>query len=72
VAVDPVRARLWITCTATNRLVELSLARPLPRIIGQWPTVRQPDTVAVDPRTDTVFVVGVYPGSLQILHDPGG
>jgi len=37
VAVDPVRARLWITCTATNRLVELSLARPLPRIIGQWP-----------------------------------
>ena len=71
VAVDATRGRLWITCTATNRLVELSLARPLPRIIGQWPTVRQPDTLAVDPRTDTVFVVGVYPGSLEIVRGAG-
>ena len=36
-AVDEIRSHLWITCTATNRLVELSLDRPLPRIIGQWP-----------------------------------
>ena len=71
VAVDPVRGRLWITCTAANRLVELSLTRPLPRVVGQWPTVRQPNTVAVDPRTDTVFVVGVYPGQLQIVRGAG-
>ena len=71
VAVDPVRGRLWITCTAANRLVELSLTRPLPRVVGQWPTVRQPNTVAVDPRTDTVFVVGVYPGHLQIVRGAG-
>jgi YVTN family beta-propeller protein len=69
VAVDDIRGHLWITCTATNRLVELSLDRPLPRIIGQWPTVRQPDTLAVDTRTDTVFVVGVQPGSLEIIHE---
>ena len=71
VAVDAVRGHLWITCTASNRLVELSLARPLPRIIGQWPTVRQPDTVAVDPRTDTVVVVGAAPGLLEIIHESG-
>ncbi len=69
VAVDATRGRLWVTCTATNQLVELSLrAGQLPRVVGRWPTVRQPDTVAVDPRTDTVFVVGVAPGTLEILH----
>jgi len=72
VAVDPTRGRLWITCTAANRLVELELTQPLPRVIGQWPTVRQPDTVAVDPRTDTVVVVGALPGLLEIIHEPGG
>jgi DNA-binding beta-propeller fold protein YncE len=69
VAVDATRGRLWITCTATNQLVELSLrAGHLPHVVGRWPTVRQPDTVAVDPRTDTVFVVGVAPGTLEIVH----
>ena len=68
IVVDATRGRLWITCTASNRLVELALDRPLPRIIGQWPTVRQPDTLAVDTRTDTVLVVGVRPGSLEIVH----
>ena len=70
-AVDEVRGHLWITCTASNRLVELSLDRPLPRIIGESATVRQPDTVAVDARTDTVLVVGAQPGSLQIIHEAG-
>ena len=71
-AVDATRGHLWITCTATNRLVELSLDRPLPRVVGEWPTVRQPDTVAVDDRTDTVMVVGVTPGTLEIIHGAGG
>ena len=68
IAVDETRRRLWITCTATSRLVELALDRPLPRIVGQWPTVRQPNTLALDPRTDTVLVVGAHPGALEIVH----
>ena len=36
-AVDVTRGHLWITCTAANLLVELSLVPPLPRVIGQWP-----------------------------------
>ena len=69
-AVDTVRARLWVTCTAANRLVELSLSGRSPRVVATYPTVRQPDTVAVDPTSGTVFVVGVDPGSIEILH-PG-
>jgi hypothetical protein len=69
-AVDVAHSRLWITCTAVNRLVELSLVGSLPRVVANLPTVREPDTVAVDPASGTVFVVGVRPGSLQIVH-PG-
>ncbi len=72
VAVDAMRGRLWVTCTASNQLVELSLGGGLPRVVGSWPTVRQPDTVAVDPRSDTVVVVGVAPGTLEIIHHAGG
>ena len=72
VAVDATRGRLWVTCTASNQLVELSLrGGPLPHVVGRWPTVRQPDTVAVDPRTGTVIVVGVAPGLVEIVHDNG-
>ena len=67
-AVDQTRGRLWITCTGSNRLIELSLTQRSPRVVDQWPIVRQPNTVAVDPRTDTVFVVGVTPGRLEIIH----
>ena len=69
-AVDVAHSRLWITCTADNRLVELSLVGALPRLAADLPTVREPDTVAVDPMSGTVFVVGVRPGTLQIVH-PG-
>jgi DNA-binding beta-propeller fold protein YncE len=72
IAVDATRGRLWVTCTASNQLVELSLGGALPRVVGRWPTVRQPDTVAVDPRTGTVVVVGVAPGTLEIIDHAGG
>ena len=49
IASDPVNQRLWITTTKTNRLVELADgARP--HRLRSFPAVRQPDTVAVDPR----------------------
>jgi DNA-binding beta-propeller fold protein YncE len=67
-AVDAAHSRLWLTCTAGNRLVELSLVGSLPRLVANLPTVREPDTVAVDAVTGTVFVVGVRPGTLQIVH----
>jgi DNA-binding beta-propeller fold protein YncE len=67
-AVDVVHSRLWITCTAGNRLVELSLGGSLPRLVANLSTVREPDTVAVDAVSGTVFVVGVRPGTLQIVH----
>ncbi len=69
-AVDPSRRRLWVTLTGDNTLVEFDLSTPVPRRVAAFPTVRQPDSVAVDPNTGTVVVAGEAAGVLQILH-PG-
>ena len=69
IAIDPERRRLWVTLTARNELVELPAHRR-PHIIQRLPTVRQPDTVAVDTSTGDVAVTGRTNGVLQVLRDP--
>jgi hypothetical protein len=69
IAADPVRGRLWVTTTATNRLVELADgARP--HRLRSFPAVRQPDSVAVDHETGRVYVGGRVDGEVQLLDPP--
>jgi DNA-binding beta-propeller fold protein YncE len=68
VALDPRRRRMWVTLPALNQLVELP-ADGRPHVLRRFPTVRQPDTVAVDGRTGRVFVTGRASGELQWI-DP--
>ncbi len=63
-AIDEVNERIWITLTARNRLIALT-ADGRPRRVGEWPTVRQPSSVAVDPSIGRVFVTGRADGVLQ-------
>jgi hypothetical protein len=57
IAADLVNRRLWVTTTRTNRLVELADgARP--HRLRSFPTVRQPNAVAVDPVRHRVYVTG--------------
>jgi DNA-binding beta-propeller fold protein YncE len=70
IALDPVRRRLWVTETATNRVAELSTAGRLPRLIRTYATGVQPDTVAVDPRTGRVFLANQVAGTVQIVDPP--
>ena len=67
-AIDLERRRLWVTLTERNRVVELT-ANGQPRVIRVFPTVRQPNTVAVDPKSGRVFVASRSDGTLQLL-DP--
>jgi len=60
-AVDRRRRRLWVTLTATNRLAEYGVAGGRPRRLATYPTVRQPNSVAVDPASGAVFVAGATP-----------
>jgi hypothetical protein len=59
---------MWVTLPALNQLVELP-ADGRPHVLRRFPTVRQPDTVAVDGRTGRVFVTGRASGELQWI-DP--
>jgi len=65
VASDPRRRRLWVTLTERNQVAELSSRR----VLRTYPTVRQPNSVAVDPRSGRVFVASRKDGTLQII-DP--
>jgi DNA-binding beta-propeller fold protein YncE len=66
IAFDPVRKRFWVTLTASNRVAELTDRR----VLRTFPTVRQPNSVAVDPVSGRVFVASSSDGVLQLLDPP--
>ncbi|MEV6851925.1 hypothetical protein [Actinoplanes sp. NPDC051411] len=70
VAYDDVRDRLWVTLTARNQIVGLDLGGPKPVVVGTLPTVRQPNTVAVDSATGRIFVAGRTDGTVQLIDPP--
>ena len=67
VAYDPVRDRLWVTLTALNEVIGLNLNAGTPVLASPLPTVRQPNTVAVDSATGRLFVTGTDEGVLEII-----
>ncbi len=66
VAYDAVRRRFWVTLTERNQVVELTDRRRL-RV---FPTVRQPNAVAVDHKTGRVFIASRKDGTLQYFDPP--
>jgi DNA-binding beta-propeller fold protein YncE len=70
-ALDARRARLWVTETSTDRLAEYSLGDKLPRRVATFPTLRQPNSAAVDPHTGAVLVAGRDAGGLERISPPG-
>ena len=70
IAVDHRRSLVYVTLTATNRL-ESFIIRGNGLIPDRsWPTVRQPNSVAVDQITGRVFVAGRTGSQLEMI-DPG-
>lgn len=67
ISFDPKRDRLWVTQTALNTVKAYTIGRP-PREVASYPTVRQPNTVSVDPSSGRVYVGG-RDGRLQVI-DP--
>lgn len=69
VAIDPLRDRLWVTETATDRVAEFDTRAAMPRLVRSFPTGRQPNTVAVDPANGRVFVADAAAAMVQFF-DP--
>ncbi len=73
-ALDDRRHRLWVTLTAKNRLLELATS-PSGRLrrLGSYPTVRQPNSVEVEPGSGAVLVAGrTSPGQIERIVPRGG
>jgi len=66
IAYDPNRRRFWVTLTASNRVAELTDRR----VLRTFATVRQPNSVAVDPESGRVFVASRRDGVLQLFDPP--
>ena len=69
VAHDDAAQVLWVTLTGRNEVVGLSTAGERLTEVARFPTVRQPNTVAVDPGSGRVFVASRATGELQLI-DP--
>jgi DNA-binding beta-propeller fold protein YncE len=66
IALDTARRRYWVTLTERNEVAELTDHR----VLRRFPTVRQPNSVAVDPRSGRVFVASRTDGTLQFFDPP--
>ncbi|HEX9355224.1 MAG TPA: hypothetical protein VF933_15600 [Streptosporangiaceae bacterium] len=67
IAVDRRRGLVYVTLTATNRLESFRVSGT--RLVPDqtWPTVRQPNSVAVDEATGRVFITGRAGGQLELI-----
>jgi DNA-binding beta-propeller fold protein YncE len=70
IAVDARRMLLWVAMTETNRLVAYSLRGEEPVPVIGFPTIRQPNTVTVDPIDGDVFVASRSDAKLQRISPP--
>lgn len=64
---DRQRGKLWVTLTETNKAVQIS-AEVQMRRQREFPTVRQPNSIAVHEPSGRVFVASRSDGTLQV-HD---
>ena len=71
-AYDTTRHTLWVTLTGSNELLGLTLAGTQVQHHVAIPTVRQPNSVGVDPTTgETVITGSTTEGQLQFVPYPG-
>jgi len=58
----------WVSQTATNTVVGYDLATGIPVEKVRYPTVQQPDTLAFDDKSDTLYVVSGTGGGVQVVE----
>ncbi|MGH3883700.1 MAG: YncE family protein [Pseudonocardiaceae bacterium] len=68
-AYDGRRDLAWVTLTARNEVVGIDVAGGEPVVVHRFPTVHQPDAVAVDPASGRVLIVSASGAGLQVI-DP--
>ncbi len=63
---------VWVSQTATNTVIGYDLATGIPVEKVRYPTVQQPDALAFDDPTGTLFVVSGSGAGVQVIPNAGG
>jgi len=71
IAVDPRRNRVWVTLTATNQLAGYRVDGSGMHRFATYPTIRQPNSVTVNPETGDVFIASRTEGQIERIPIPG-
>jgi DNA-binding beta-propeller fold protein YncE len=66
IALDSTRNRLWVADSGADKLYEIRTQGKL-RVTRTYPTVRQPNTVAVNGDTGAVYIASQATGQLQMI-----
>lgn len=69
ISIDPERGHLWVTLSAKNTVVQYDIEGGKPKELNRYPTVQQPNSIAVNPASGRVFIAGKANDELQII-DP--
>jgi DNA-binding beta-propeller fold protein YncE len=67
IAVDQRRGLGYVTLTATNELESFRISGDCLVPVQTWPTIRQPNSVAVDEATGRVFIAGRDGNQLEMI-----
>jgi len=63
---------VWVSLPAVNTVVGYDLATGIPVEKVRYPTVQQPNALAVDDTTNTLYVVSAAGGGVQVIRDADG
>lgn len=63
---------VWVSLTETNTVVGYDLATGIPVEKVRYPTVQQPNALAFDDTTGTLYVVSGTGGGVQVIRNAGG
>jgi sugar lactone lactonase YvrE len=62
----------WVSQTAANMVIGYDLSTGIPVEKVRYPTVRQPDSLAVDDTSDTLYVVSGSGAGVQVIQHAAG
>jgi hypothetical protein len=62
----------WVSQTAANTVIGYDLSTGIPVEKVRYPTVRQPNTLAVDDTSDTLYVVSGCGAGIQVIEHAAG
>jgi DNA-binding beta-propeller fold protein YncE len=63
---------VWVSQTATNEVVGYDLATGIPVEKVRYPTVRQPNSLAFDDASGTLYVVSGSGDGVQVIRNAAG